>query len=109
RSTGERMRIVAWQDRDRAGLERCRRHAFDFDDQPARANVMIADQRLRDGEERREMVRRELRQDAEVAAELAVDHHSAGQAQRAENVVEHVHLLPPPAYVCGVSINLSGT
>lgn len=69
---------------------------------------MIADQLFRYREERLEMAGRELRADAEVAAELAVDHHAAGQAQRTKDVVENVHRRPPPAYVCGVSINSSG-
>ena len=43
------------------------------------------------------MARRELRADAEVAAELAIHHHSAGQAQRSQDVLENVRGsgLPP--------------
>jgi hypothetical protein len=55
------------------------------------------------------MPRREFRVDAEVAAEFAVDHHPAAQAKRPQYVVEDVYRRSPSAYVCGVSINLSGT
>ena len=55
-----------------------------------RADVMIADQRLRHREEGREMVGRELREHAEVAAEGAVDHHATRQAQGAQNLFEDV-------------------
>ena len=55
------------------------------------------------------MVRRELRLHAIIAGEFAVDDHAAGQAKRTQDVVENVHRLRPrAAYVCGVSVNLSG-
>jgi hypothetical protein len=65
---------------------------------------MIADQLFGLGEEWCEMVRRELRQDAEIAAELAVDDDAAGQAKRAQYVRQDVHWI----FQSGVSVNSSG-
>lgn len=64
--------------------------------------------RFLDRKERREMVRPELRQDAKITGELAVDCHSAVKRSEPRMSSSTVHLLPPPAYICGVSINLSG-
>ena len=55
------------------------------------------------------MVGGELRQQAEIAGQLGIDHHAAGQAQRAKDVVQNVHERPLSEYVCGVSVKLSGT
>jgi len=55
------------------------------------------------------MVRGELRTDAEVTTELPVDHHSAAQAQRAEDLVQNFHVQVPAGGQSGVSIKLSGT
>ena len=63
-------------------FEADRRLALNLDDRPARADVVIADQLVGIGEERRAMVGCELRKHAEVAGELAVDNHPAGQAER---------------------------
>jgi hypothetical protein len=54
------------------------------------------------------MVGRELRQDAEVAAERAVDHDSAGQPEGAQDFIEDVHARSLQSRRSGVSINLSG-
>ena len=78
-----------------ARFERDRRHPVDLDDQLARADVVITDQLVRDRIEGREMARRELRRDAEVAAELAVDDNAAGQPQRAQDLIKHVHSEGP--------------
>jgi hypothetical protein len=55
------------------------------------------------------MAGREFRVHAEIAAELAIDHDPAAQAKRSQDIVENVDRRSPSAYVCGVSINLSGT
>jgi hypothetical protein len=52
---------------------------------------MIANDRLGDREEGRAMVGAELRQDTEIAAQLTIDHHAAGQAQRRQYVAQNVH------------------
>jgi hypothetical protein len=85
------MRVVPRQDRDPARAEGHRRLALDLDQRVAGADKMIADQRLGLWEERREMVGRELCQQAEIAGQLRIDHHAAGQAQRPEDVVKNVH------------------
>jgi hypothetical protein len=51
---------------------------------------------------------REFGAHAIVAGELGIDDDAAGKAQRTEYLVENVHQCPLQAYVCGVSINLSG-
>ena len=55
------------------------------------------------------MVRGELRQQAKVACQVGVDHHPTGQPERAQDLFERFHELPRREYVCGVSVNLSGT
>jgi hypothetical protein len=51
------------------------------------------------------MVRREVREDAIIAAEVAVDNHAAAQAKRAQDLVERVHVKARS----GVSVNLFGS
>src|SRR5690242_6680642 len=64
-STRQSMNVVAWKYGDAARVKRDGRLPVELDQHLARADVVIADQRLRRREEGREMVRRELRQDAE--------------------------------------------
>ena len=52
------------------------------------------------------MIGGELRQQAEVASQLAVDDHAAGQAKRSENIGQNVHASPGSS---GVSVKLSGS
>src|SRR5512139_1234200 len=66
RPAGQSMRVVTRNDSDRTGFERHRSNSVDFDDQLARANVMIADELLGHREEGLEMAGREFRGDAEV-------------------------------------------
>src|SRR5689334_8387119 len=75
-STRQRMNVVPWKYGDAARVKRDRRPSLELDQHLARADVVIADQRLRRREEGREMIRCELRQDAKVATELAVDDHA---------------------------------
>ena len=65
---------------------------------------MVAYQLVGKREEGREMVGRELRQDAIIAAEFAIDDDSAAEAQRAQDLVENVHL----GGRSGVWVNLYG-
>src|SRR5438309_10726700 len=78
----ERVRIVPRKDGDAPGADFLRGNPLDLDldRQPARADEMVADQPLRLREEGGEMFRREMRQHAEFAAELAVDDHAPRQA-----------------------------
>ena len=55
------------------------------------------------------MVRGELSQQAEIARQVGIDHHSTGQPERAQDLFERFHRVSRREYVCGVSVNLSGT
>ena len=103
------MRIVAREDGDVPRVESHRLHPVHLDDQPARADVVIAHQLLGNREERFEVPRRELRADAEFTRELTVDDDSAAKAKGAQDLVENVQARPPLTGQSGVSVKLSGS
>ena len=103
------MSVVSRKDRDGARLKNDGWQFVVLNDQLARADVMIADEFLGSRIEGREMARREFGRDAEVAAELPIDDHAASEAKRAQDVIQNVHRRRlRSAYVCGVSVKLSG-
>ncbi len=108
-AAGQEVRVVARKDGDSAGAQGDGRLAVDLDDRPAGTDVMVADQGLGRRKEGRAMVGRELGQHAEIAGQISVDHDSAGQAKRAQDLVENVHRSPGGMRRSGVSVNLSGT
>ena len=65
---------------------------------------MIADQRVRQWEEWRAMLRREFCVDAKLPRKSPVDDDATGKPQRCQYLVENVHVGPQ----FGVSVNLSG-
>src|SRR5262245_47227269 len=98
------MRVVTWQDGDVPSLKGDRRLIVNLDQHPSRPNVMIADQRIRQREERRTMLGREFGVDAKLSRKSAVDDDPASQPPRCQYLVENVHGGPQ----IGVSVNLSG-
>jgi len=55
------------------------------------------------------MIGRELGEHAEVARQIGVDNDPTGQPERAQDLFKRFHEFPRREYVCGVSVNLSGT
>jgi hypothetical protein len=85
------MRFISRNDRDGARFKCHRSHALDFDDQLARANIVIADELVGHREEGLEMAGGELGGDAKVSTELPVDDHAPSEAKRAQDIVQNVH------------------
>ena len=78
----QRVRIVTGKNCNRAGFDDPWRQAADFDNHLPRTHVVIGDQRFRLRKERGEMLGSEVREDTELAPELSIDDHPAGQAER---------------------------
>ena len=102
------MGVVPRENGNGACLQCHGSHPVDLDDQLARSDIVVADEFLWNGKEGREMAGRELGRDAEVPAEFPVYDHASPKAKRAQDIVQNVHQRLRRAYVCGVSVKLSG-